>query len=203
LWLDGGVQTASPGRHRDEELTERILEETARVLSEGGYSRLRIEQVAAAVECGKAAIYRRWGSRAELAVEALCRRISFGESLGSGDVVEDLVAHVWRNVRNQVEANADGGGLSMWAITADPEVRELFWERFGSVRRAMGLEILGEAVARGQLARDVDADAILDMLAGYVFYRGSVRNVAVTHADVRALVTAIVAAPPRRAGRRR
>src|SRR5690606_14202140 len=93
----------SPGRHRDGELTGRILDATARVLSAGGYSRLRIEQVAAAVECGKAAIYRRWSTRAELAVAALCSRIEIGEPLGSGDIVEDLTAHAWQNVRNQVE----------------------------------------------------------------------------------------------------
>lgn len=192
------THATSSGRQPDAELTQRILDETSRVLSEGGYSRLRIEQVAAAVGCGKAAIYRRWSSRAELAVDALCSRIEIGERLHSGDVAKDLVAHAWQNVKNQTDSGGQGPALSVWALTVDPEVRDHFWSRFGKIRRAMGREIIADGVARGQLPADVDDDAILDLLAGFVFYRGSMRNQPVKLADIRSLVSSIVADPPRR-----
>ena len=49
------------GRPRNDAIHRRILDATQAMLIEDGFSRLRLEHVAARAGVGKATIYRRWG----------------------------------------------------------------------------------------------------------------------------------------------
>src|SRR6266542_3078878 len=64
-----------PGRPRSERAHEAILEATLDLLLEEGFTRMSIEAVATRAGVGKATIYRRWPSKADLVVEAVaCRK---------------------------------------------------------------------------------------------------------------------------------
>jgi AcrR family transcriptional regulator len=56
-----------PSRHTE----EAILAATARLLASHRYSELTFDRIAAEARCGKAAIFRRWSSKASLAAAAL------------------------------------------------------------------------------------------------------------------------------------
>ncbi len=60
-----------PVRRRGRELEEAIFDAALDQLTSGGYARLTMEGVAAAARTGKAALYRRWGSKVELVLDAL------------------------------------------------------------------------------------------------------------------------------------
>jgi len=62
---------ARPTRRRGAELEAAIFEAVVAELDEVGYARLTIEGVAARSGAGKASIYRRWPTRAELVLRAL------------------------------------------------------------------------------------------------------------------------------------
>lgn len=187
------VTTGAVGRPPDTALTAEILAETLRQLRADGYSNLRIERIASAVGCGKTAIYRRWETRAALAAAALVSSSALGTVPDTGDVVEDLYMHAWRNVENQRSPRISGkDGHNIWASMMDPEVRELFWDDFLVHRRQIGREIINRAVTRGDLSGDVNADLILDALAGLTLYRNTIRIAALAEADVRDLVRALV-----------
>src|SRR3954471_10098445 len=62
---------AKLGRKRDHTRDPEILEAALDVLAECGYDGLTIDMVAARAKAGKATLYRRWPSKAELVIEAV------------------------------------------------------------------------------------------------------------------------------------
>ena len=59
------------GRPRDPSRDQAIIDASIDVLVRDGYDRLSMEGVAAAAGVGKATVYRRWGSKAELVIDAM------------------------------------------------------------------------------------------------------------------------------------
>ncbi|AIY03332.1 hypothetical protein ART_3733 [Arthrobacter sp. PAMC 25486] len=189
----------SSGRPQDDKLTEQILAETLRLVQTAGYMELRIEQIAAAVGCGKSTIYRRWANKDELMAAALVRNSKMGAILNSGSVVEDLIDHAWQNAENQLPGPNHVAPHALWAALVVPEVREIFARDFLRSRRGMGLQILQAAIEHGQLAPEADPNAILDLLAGFTLQRMVISSIGVRKTDYRPIVEALVANPPLRA----
>ncbi|WP_437738785.1 TetR/AcrR family transcriptional regulator [Sorangium sp. So ce1335] len=65
------LQPAQPGRKRDPTRDAEILDATLEVLAEVGAAGLTMDLVAARAGAGKATIYRRWTSKAELVIDAV------------------------------------------------------------------------------------------------------------------------------------
>ncbi|MGP4000851.1 TetR/AcrR family transcriptional regulator [Streptomyces sp. 8N706] len=61
----------SAGPARDATRDGRITDAALTLLSEGGYESLTMEKIAARAQVGKATVYRRWASRADLVADAL------------------------------------------------------------------------------------------------------------------------------------
>src|SRR3990170_4095168 len=59
------------GRKRDHTRDAYILEAALEVLAETGYDGMTIDMVAARARAGKATLYRRWPSKAELVIDAV------------------------------------------------------------------------------------------------------------------------------------
>ncbi|MFG3280820.1 TetR/AcrR family transcriptional regulator C-terminal ligand-binding domain-containing protein [Streptomyces sp. NPDC048111] len=140
-------------RRRGEELECAILRATLEELTEVGYPALTMERVAARARTGKAAVYRRWPSRAQLVLDA-CK---FGK-------VDDLVPPDTGGLRGDVlgllrqtaatMASPLGGimrGL-LAEMTRDAELAELIRERIHTLRPATIHTVLERAVARGEVA---------------------------------------------------
>jgi len=192
--------TKTPGRPQDDELTEKILRETVRVLQESGYSGLRIEQVASALGCGKTTIYRRWPTRAGLTAAAITFAVKLGDAPDTGSVVADLVELAWQNAQNQVpDPWTRTAPHALWAAMLVPEVREIFGQGFLADRRKMWLLVLRRAIEQGQLAPAADLEAMIDLIAGFTTQRNLILNRAVHKSDFLPIVEALVATPPLRA----
>ena len=187
------------GRPTDEAVTQRILSAALEIAATDGYDTLRIEHVARRAACGKPAIYRRYPDKAHLVAEAILSVAVVGETPDTGDVTQDLLAHVLVNRENQSHPHlreAAGRGL---AAIFEPRVYTLLSERLFSKRRQQGTTILERGIARGDLPVDVDTDLILDALAGLTMFRQSVTHAGVSAAQYRQVIAALVDNPPRRA----
>lgn len=66
-----GGTTAGPGRKRGKALEAAIFDAALDQLTSGGFARMTMEGVAGAAQTGKAALYRRWASKADLVLDAL------------------------------------------------------------------------------------------------------------------------------------
>lgn len=186
------------GRPQDDELTEKILAEAFRTLCRDGYAAVRIEQIAASVKCGKAAIYRRWPGKAELCAAALLREARLGEVADTGDVLQDLKLHVLQNEENYSTSKEVHTDRSAWAAITEPEILKLVWDGFLVLRRAQGMKILDRAVVKGELPANADKELILDVLAGLTMYRHLIRPNPVGPGEYQQVIYSLMSAPPLR-----
>ncbi|MBB6403036.1 TetR/AcrR family transcriptional regulator [Arthrobacter sp. AZCC_0090] len=194
--MDTGEPTG--GRPFDAGMTERILEEARRSLGADGFSAMRIERIAAAVGCGKAAIYRRWPNKAELVAAAVSSEIlseTDAAASDTGEVGEDLLQHVLQSSRRYRTVPTTGAGIG-WAALGERDVVKILWQGPLGKRRQLGLEILERGIGRGQLPPETDCNLILDLLAGMSMYRYKVRDEPPDISHYRASIDSLLASPP-------
>lgn len=116
-----------------------------------GYAGLTMDRVAARAGTNKNAIYRRWRSRAALAVAAY-RSMADGElplpDTGTlrGDTLELLrrANRAWSSPAGAVRRSLIAG------VADDPQLLALIQERSADAGSALWLTILGRAIARGE-----------------------------------------------------
>ncbi|MFJ8039501.1 TetR-like C-terminal domain-containing protein [Kitasatospora sp. NPDC096147] len=160
-------------------VTTAITEAFFAELASAGYARLSLEAVARRAGAGKAAIYRRWSSKQEMAVALLSDLVAHTpEPPDSGSLRGDLRAflgEVAEGLSHPLAARivpdliAEGGrndelGQALLRTVRDP-------------RRARATRMLQRAVDRGELPAGLDLDIALDLLAGPLYW-----HLAVVHA---------------------
>jgi len=148
-----------------------ILDATIDLLGNVGYNRLTIERVAAQAGVGKATVYRWWPSKARLVVEAMTERHVFAPVSPSGDLRSDVHELVQHAIEFVVRTPM-GRALPQLAadLDDDPDARAVLLRWLGP-SRAAHLAVLYGAAGRAELPHDVDADLLLDVIAGTVLYR--------------------------------
>jgi len=144
------------GRPRDPSRDEAIIEAAIDALVRDGYDRLSVEGVATAAGVGKATVYRRWSSKAELVIDALTTLKPSIDTIDTGSLdgdIELLIAiscspHSQRLFQVMVSVCS--------ALPREPELLEAFRTRFTEPRIARISAMLERAEQRGELGPDVD-----------------------------------------------
>lgn len=96
----------SPGRRRGPELERAILDAALEQLSTVGWNALTMEGVAAGAHTGKAAVYRRWPSKADLVADVLRTGLPpIGAIADHGSIRGDLIRLCVR-MRDVMESRA-------------------------------------------------------------------------------------------------
>lgn len=173
--------TAAPtvhGRGLDEARTPEILQAALAVLAEVGYDRMTMEAVAARAHAGKATLYRRWASKAELVVEAV--KVMKTECLpplsDTGSLHEDL-----RTVARLITTPASDDELCVMrglasALAHDRDLATVFEREFLSQRRADMADLLRCAQERGEIPPGRDIEILAHVLPSMVFVRSLVTS---------------------------
>ena len=142
-------------------------------LVEGGFSRLRLEHVAARAGVGKATIYRRWPSREALAGDLLAELAAPHIAV---DDVGDTRAELRACVRNALHAIRDtpfGPVIRalLSQIAVNPALGDPFRATVVQSRRAEVGRVIGLGILRGDLRPDADVDIATELLVGPVYFR--------------------------------
>jgi len=171
-----GNAGASAGRPRSEVAHQAILDATLELLAEVGFSALTVEGVAQRAGVGKATIYRRWASKLPLVVEAFGELPAF-EDVDTGSLEGDLKAMLTQYLRNFLATPLATVYPSLAAERRhNPELGELLDPLLRHRRRPLDAA-LRRAVARGELAPDLDLELASDLIVGPVavrlFFRGT------------------------------
>ena len=160
------------GRPRCEEAHKKILKAAYELLDELGFMDLTIEGVAARAEVGKPTIYRRWKTKAQLAMDAFLSGVSPEIAFpDTGSVEEDFreqmnkIVKLMNSSKGEILASVVGSGQ------ADKELIETFREHWLLPRREDAKRIFQRGVERGELRDDVDAELAIDILYSPLFYR--------------------------------
>lgn len=137
-----------------------------------GYSALSLERVAGRAGVGKAALYRRWPSKAAMVADALdAVGVTITDVPDTGSLEGDVQAllrsfrrvlrhPLIRRIVPDLQAERSRSG-ELEAVLAP----------FTAARRARGMALIERAIARGELTREVDVELALDLLAAPIYWR--------------------------------
>ena len=137
-------------------LERAILAAALDELTEVGYAGLTLERVAARARTSRSVLYRRWSSRAELAVDA-CKRhmLANAQIPDTGALRSDMIA-LLRLMSSRMRSPF---GNVLRGLLADmlrsPELAQVVRDRFLGVGPAAVLTILNRAAVRGEVSPDV------------------------------------------------
>ncbi|WP_218566360.1 TetR/AcrR family transcriptional regulator [Vallicoccus soli] len=163
-----------PGRQRDASRDPEILRTTLALLQEVGYDKLTMDAVAARARAGKATLYRRWASKADLVVDAM---ILWHEEAGPPDEPVDT-----GSLRGDLQALCCGSsklsdprtrsiflGL-LTALHRDEELATVFRARLVAARDAQLRGAFERAVARGEAHPGADVGLLATTIPGHVLF---------------------------------
>lgn len=162
---------ARPGRPRDPACDAAILQATLDVFAEEGYAGVNIDRVAARAGVGKATIYRRYSSKAELVVEAVRCGAHVDDRLpDTGDLRADLTS-MMQPLIDRLRGD-DAQLLTTFALERlhDPELNEQFDRLVIGKKREHLRHLVSSAIERGDLPRDVDVDLIAEALPALIWH---------------------------------
>ncbi|MGB3405778.1 MAG: TetR/AcrR family transcriptional regulator [Microcoleaceae cyanobacterium] len=181
------------GRPRSPETRQKILEAAYDMLNEVGFMDLTIEGVAARSRVGKPTIYRRWKSKAALAMDAFLEAVNPELAFpDTGTAREDFrqqmqkIVKLMNSPRGEVLASVIGCGQ------ADEELIAAFRENWLIPRRKDAIAIFQRGIERGQLRADINAEVAIDALYSPLFYRLLLKHQPLTTELVNELVDVVM-----------
>jgi len=145
-----------------------ILNAALAALTENGYDATNMDDIAARAGVGKAAIYRRWSSKAALIADALVYwrpDLVTNEAPDTGSLAGDLEAIVERVGRNENDLITTDLVLRV-ALEAvrDPELASALEDLMLSRGKRVFSMILAQAAARGEVSADRDWSLVADVV---------------------------------------
>jgi len=185
-----------PGRPRSQKTTAAILQAATELLAEQGLLAMSIDAVAARAGASKATIYRWWGSKEALALDAF--EAGFEAQVtpaerDTGSLVGDLCVGVDARVRTLLAP----GVLRVFAALlaqahADPAFGDAYRAQVFLPLREISRQLFARAIARGEISADTDVDMALDLILGAVTYRLFQGHASPDAAFVRTIVDIVV-----------
>ena len=149
-----------------------VLAATIAELAESGHAALTLEAVARRAGVHKTTLYRRWGTRDALVLEAMLELV--GERVpvpDTGSLRGDLLALVSSAAATASSPAGEAMVRAVAAAGAHDEALAAHNRRFWTERLAMDAEIVRRAVARGEAPADTDAVEVVEAVLGPVYFR--------------------------------
>jgi AcrR family transcriptional regulator len=161
------------GRPRSDRVHRAILDAAREMLIQDGYTRLRLEHVAAHAGVGKATIYRRWPSKEALA-QALLSDLA-GPHIAIedvGDTREEMLAAVMNPLLAVTESEFGPVIRALLSqIAINPALGDPFRATVVQSRREEIARMIARGIERGDLCPDADAEIATELLVGPVYFR--------------------------------
>ncbi|CRZ18406.1 TetR/AcrR family transcriptional regulator [Mycolicibacterium neworleansense] len=144
-----------------------------------GYGRLSVDAVAKRAGVGKAAIYRRWKSKQDLAVDLVTKvAVAAIDVPDTGTLRGDIRAYLQNGREALTHRLARTIIPDLLAEAArDPEYAATIAGQIREPRRLKAAQLFERARRRGQIADDADIDVALDMIGGALYWRQSVMQI--------------------------
>lgn len=184
-----------PGRKRDPGKDQDILKAALAVLAELGYEGTTIDIIAARANAGRATVYRRWPTKAELILDAID---SIGQSAPAGALPDTgTLAGDFHEMLSV--ANRAGNARPMQIISGlvpvlkdNPELASAVSRRMVAPQAAAMRALLQRAKDRGEIPDDRNLDMLTLVLPAFSAYRAMIMNQPMDGAYVDAIIDDIL-----------
>lgn len=162
------------GRKRDHTRDPEILEVALDVLAETGYDGMTIDMVATRAKAGKATLYRRWPSKADLVLDAVvCMKskdIDLDALPDTGTLRGDLVAMVKPpSIRESERKLKVMAGIASM-IARSPELAAAAQSALVEPRASVNRIFFRRAIERGEIPADSDVERLCMIAPAMVAY---------------------------------
>jgi AcrR family transcriptional regulator len=163
------------GRKRDHTRDPEILEAALDVLAETGYDGMTIDMVATRAKAGKATLYRRWSSKADLVLDAVVcmksRDIDLDALPDTGTLRGDLVAMIKTpSIRESERKLKVMAGIASM-IARSPELAVAAQNALVEPRASVNRIFFRRAIERGEIPADADVEQLCMISPAMVAYR--------------------------------
>ncbi|OBJ98602.1 TetR family transcriptional regulator [Mycolicibacterium fortuitum] len=144
-----------------------------------GYGRLSVDAVAKRAGVGKAAIYRRWKSKQDLAVDLVTKvAVAAIDIPDTGTLRGDIRAYLQNGREALTHRLARTIIPDLLAEAArDPDYSATIAGQIREPRRLKAAQLFERARQRGEIADDADIDVALDTIGGALYWRQSVMQI--------------------------
>ncbi|MER9331745.1 TetR/AcrR family transcriptional regulator [Mesorhizobium sp. M0488] len=189
----------SIGARRNPDSAGAILDAAEAVLVEAGYAGFSIEAVARRARAGKPTIYRWWPSKAALLLEVYQRQKRV-ETPDTGSLEEDLVGFLMNLFSHWRETSSGSVFKSLIAEAQSDDTAAAALAGYAGGRRVHTGQIIERAKARGEVAADVDAALVAELVASYAWRHLLINRLDEPEATIRQVVRYVtrgIAAPGR------
>jgi len=167
-----GAAPRRPGRPPSDRARAAILDAARRLLADGGPAAVTMEAVAARAGVGKPTVYRWWPDRHAVTMAAL---MESGDQTQPSRQPRSMRDGLRLQLRAIVDRFSTPVGRHVTALLAasdpDSELAKAFRNHFVLARRDEGRELLRQAIAAGEVRRDIDVEVAVDLLYGAMFFR--------------------------------
>ncbi|RXZ68742.1 TetR/AcrR family transcriptional regulator [Agromyces albus] len=173
--VDRIATSAKLGRKRDHTRDPEILDAAIDVLAENGFDGMTIDMVAARAKAGKATIYRRWPSKADLVLDAVaCMKageIDFERLPDTGTLRGDLVAMIRPRSIEEAERKMRIMAGLFGMLSSSPELADAAHAAIIEPRAAVNRMFLRRAIERGEISRDCDVEMLANLIPAMAAFR--------------------------------
>jgi AcrR family transcriptional regulator len=159
------------GRPRDPNRDEAIIDASIDLLVREGYDRLSMEGIAAAAGVGKATVYRRWGSKAELVIDAMTTLKPAIDTIDTGSLEGDIELMIAASCSPHSQRLLQVMVSICSALPREPDLLEAFKTRFTEPRIGRITEMLLRARRRGELGPEVDVAMAASLVPSLMLQR--------------------------------
>jgi AcrR family transcriptional regulator len=162
-------------------------------LADHGYAALSLERVARRAGVNKTSLYRRWGTREQLVLEAMLDRA--GEHIpvpDTGSLRDDLLELARTAAANA--ATPEVAAMARAVAAESPHDSELAAAnaRFWAERLALDAAIVERAIERGEVAAGTDAAQVIEAVLGPIHLRLLLTHEPVDRSFIETIVDIVV-----------
>ncbi|MFC4068904.1 TetR/AcrR family transcriptional regulator [Actinoplanes subglobosus] len=170
-----GQERKAPGRPRNAQADEIILDTVLGLLSDGqSAAAISIEAVAAKAGVGKATIYRRWPNKEALLIDAVRSMKGPLPEPAGRTVREDLIALIKANRTPRAQRYSKATACLLPELLRDSELARMYHD-FVEPRREVTRQVLRRGIATGELRADLDVELTQLMLSAPGMIRSMLR----------------------------
>ncbi|MEU8463560.1 TetR/AcrR family transcriptional regulator [Streptomyces sp. NPDC029003] len=186
---------SAPARRRGPELERAILDAALEQLGTIGWSAVTMEGVAAGARTGKAALYRRWSSKADLVADALREGLpELGPLADHGSVREDLyrLCVRMRDVMRSPAGEALRAVLHECDHTHADRFREVIRKGLHEPAHRLTREVVDRGIERGEVRRDAAEPMVADVIPALFMYRSKMCGSEWPDAEIAEMIDAVM-----------